>query len=327
VSVTLRAGGLEATYLTELGMVCSSLLHEGDELLALRGGPEAYAERGSSFGIPLLYPWANRLSGWDYEAGGRRVELDRSSPLIHVDGGTGLPIHGLLTASRLWTVAERSPTGLAASLDFGAHAELLALFPFPHRVEMQVGIADSRLTVRTVVIATGDVPVPISFGFHPYLRCDRQDATIELPVRRRAVLDDRGLPTGSHETVAPGSLDGPLGERAFDDSFAELSPEPVFSVADGRRTISIEMMREAGDGRSHGAGDGRSHGAGEGRSGGAGEGGAWAVAQVYSPAGAEFICFEPMTAPVDALRSGDGLRWVQPGDAFEAEFAVSIRSR
>jgi aldose 1-epimerase len=49
------------------------------------------------------------------------------------------------------------------------------------------------------------------------------------------------------------------------------------------------------------------------------------VAQVYSPAGAEFICFEPMTAPVDALRSGDGLRWVQLGDAFEAEFAVSIR--
>jgi aldose 1-epimerase len=302
----LRSHGLEATYLPELGMVCSSLVHEGEELLAQRGGPEAYAERGSSFGIPLLYPWANRLSGWDYEAGGRRVELDRSSPLVHVDGATGLPIHGLLTASRLWTVVESSPTGLAAELEFGAHPELLALFPFPHRVQMRIGIADSRLTVRTLVIASGDVAVPISFGFHPYLVCDRRDATIELPVRRRALLDDRGLPTGSHETVAPGSLDGALGERAFDDSFDQLAAEPVFSIAGERRTISIEMVRRAGGGR------------------GAEEGG-WAVAQVYSPAGAEFICFEPMTAPVDALRSGDGLRWVQPGDAFEAEFAVSIR--
>jgi aldose 1-epimerase len=297
VSVTLRSGGLEATYLPDLGMVCSSLVHEGEELLAQRGGPKAYAERGSSFGIPLLYPWANRLSGWGYEAGGRRVELDRSSAFVHVDGDTGLPIHGLLTASRLWAVVDSSPAGLAAALDFGAHPELLALFPFPHRVELRILIADSRLTVRTVVIATGDVAVPVSFGFHPYLVCDRRDATIELPVRRRAVLDARGLPTGSHETVAPGSLDGPLGARTFDDSFDQLAAEAVFSVAGERRTISIEFVSR------------------------------WAVAQVYSPAGAEFICFEPMTAPVDALRSGDGLRWVQPGDVFEAEFAVSIRSR
>jgi aldose 1-epimerase len=297
VSVTLRSGGLEATYLPELGMVCSSLLYEGDELLAQRGGPEAYAERGSSFGIPLLYPWANRLSGWEYEAGGRRVELDPSSPFVHVDGGTGLPIHGLLTASRWWSVVESSPESLVAALDFGARPELLALFPFPHRVEMRVGIADSGLTVQTGVIATGDVPVPVSFGFHPYLVCDRRDATIELPVRRRALLDDRGLPTGEHQVVAPGSLDGPLGDRAFDDSFDELAAAPVFSVADAHRTISIEFVS------------------------------GWTVAQVYSPAGAEFICFEPMTAPVDALRSGHGLRWVAAGERFEAEFAVSIRSR
>ncbi len=302
MSVTLRGGGLEATYLPKLGMVCSSLVHEGEELLAQRGGPKAYAERGSSFGIPLLYPWANRLSGWDYEAGGRRVKLDRSSPFVHVDGATGLPIHGLLTASRLWSVLESSPAGLVAALDFGAHPELLALFPFPHRVEMAVEVAADRLSVRLAVVPSGSEAVPVSFGFHPYLACDRRDATIELPVRRRAVLDDRGLPTGSHETVAPGSLDGPLGARTFDDSFDELGADPVFRVADVCRTISIEMVRGAG-------------------------GGGCSVAQVYSPAGAEFICFEPMTAPVDALRSGDGLRWVQPGDVFEAEFAVSIGPR
>jgi aldose 1-epimerase len=189
-----------------------------------------------------------------------------------------------------------------AALDFGAHPELLALFPFPHRVELAVRVAGNRLSVRLAVVPSGSEAVPVSFGFHPYLVCDRRDATIELPVRRRAVLDDRGLPTGSHETVAPGSLDGPLGGRTFDDSFDQLAAEPVFSVAGERRTISIEMVGGAGDG-------------------------GWGVAQVYSPAGAEFICFEPMTAPVDALRSGDGLRWVQPGDVFEAEFAVSIRSR
>jgi aldose 1-epimerase len=306
MSVTLRSSRLEATYLPELGMVCSSLRYEGEELLAQLGGPEAYAEHGSSFGIPLLYPWANRLSAWEYEAGARRVELDRHSPLVHVDGGTGLPIHGLLTASRLWAVTEQSDERLVAALDFGAHPELLALFPFPHRLEMSVSVDTARLSVALTVVPTGSDAVPISFGFHPYLRCERRDATIELPVRRRVLLDERGLPTGECEAVALGALDGPLGKRTFDDSFDELAAEAVFSVADDRRTISIEMVGGADEG---GAG-----------------GGGWAVAQVYAPDGSDFICFEPMTAPVDALRSGDGLRWAQPGERFEAEFAVSIAS-
>jgi hypothetical protein len=31
-----------------------------------------------------------------------------------------------------------------------------------------------------------------------------------------------------------------------------------------------------------------------------------------------------MTAPVDALISGDGLRWVKPGEDFEAVFSISV---
>jgi len=283
---------MEATYLPELGMVCSSLRHEGDELLALRGGPEAYAKRGSTFGIPLLYPYANRLSGWEYDG----VHLDHASPLVHVDGGTGLPIHGLLAASPYWDVTDTGPERLCAELDFVAHSDLLALFPFPHRVELTVAVNVRMLTVRVNVVPTGEVPVPISFGFHPYLRCNRDDARIELPVRRRALLDQRGIPTGAHNAIEPGALDGPLGIRTFDDCFDELAAASVFSVTDGRRTISIEFVS------------------------------GWRVAQVYAPEGSEFICFEPMTAPVDALRSGDDLRHVAPGDAFAAEFALVVTS-
>ena len=185
---------------------------------------------------------------------------------------------------------------MSAELDFGRHPDLLALFPFPHRIELTVALDGARLSVRTVVVPTGEVAVPISFGFHPYLRCDRHDATIELPVRRRALLDGRGLPTGEHEEIAPGALDGPLTARTFDDCFDELEPGAVFSVRRAERTISIEFLL------------------------------GWRVAQVHAPEGSEFICFEPMTAPVDALRSGDGLRHVAPGDSFTAEFALVVTS-
>jgi aldose 1-epimerase len=49
------------------------------------------------------------------------------------------------------------------------------------------------------------------------------------------------------------------------------------------------------------------------------------VAQVYAPPEEQFTCFEPMTAPTDALVSGRGLRAVAPGDALQAEFRLRVR--
>jgi hypothetical protein len=34
------------------------------------------------------------------------------------------------------------------------------------------------------------------------------------------------------------------------------------------------------------------------------------AAQIFSPPGAQFVCLEPMAAPTNVLRSGDGLRRV-----------------
>jgi galactose mutarotase-like enzyme len=281
VALHSRDGALEATFLPSLGMVCSSLRHDGEELLEQRDGPEAYAERGSTFAIPLLHPFANRLFGFEYEVGGQRVTIDRDSPLVHIDGPTGWPIHGLLAASPHWALREpATPQRIEAELDFGAHPDLLALFPFPHRLEFVGQLDVSRLRIRLTVTPTSERPVPISFGFHPWLTLPgsaREGWSIEMPVR-------------GHD------LSGPLGDRTYDDPFEELTPSPVFAVADTRRRIAVEF------------------------------GDAYTVAQVYAPQASQFICFEPMTAPVDALRSGRGLRWAQPGAPFSAEFAVSVSS-
>ena len=34
------------------------------------------------------------------------------------------------------------------------------------------------------------------------------------------------------------------------------------------------------------------------------------------------MAIEPMTAPPDALNSGDGLRWLSPGDTWEARWGI-----
>src|SRR5919112_3440309 len=83
--LTSPGGELEAAFATGVGMIGCSLRHRGDELLGMRGGLRKYAETGSSFGIPILHPWANRLSGFAYRVSGREVELDPETGPLRLD--------------------------------------------------------------------------------------------------------------------------------------------------------------------------------------------------------------------------------------------------
>src|SRR4249919_1807154 len=137
--LTATAAGLEATFAPGAGMIGCSLRHRGEELLGQRGGLAKYAESGSSMGIPLLHPWANRLDGLRYSAGGRTVVLDPGAMPLRLDDN-GLPIHGLATASPHWEVTAREADDdaarLAARLDWSEREELMAGFPFPHVLEV-----------------------------------------------------------------------------------------------------------------------------------------------------------------------------------------------
>ncbi len=290
--------GLVATYVPGAGMVCCSLRLAGAELLGQRKGLLPYAQHGSTMGIPLLHPWANRLARMGYRLGDVDVSLPSDSPHIH-DDGQGLPIHGLVSGCSAWQI-ETAEAGdgearLAARLDFAAQPELLELFPFPHELVMDVTLAESSLVVRTTLRATGERRVPVAFGYHPYFqlpdlpRCDWQ---VTLPVRRRMRLDERCLPTGVTEPVGP--VSGPLGETVYDDLYTEIAPDPVFVLAGGGRRIEVAF----------------------------GEG--YPVAVVYAPANDDVVCFEPMSAATNPFEGGAELPWVEPGGSFHADFRVTI---
>src|SRR4029453_5732165 len=109
---TLVAGDLEAVFLPAHGMLGASLRHRGVEILRRVEDLEAAAARGSSAGIPLLYPWANRLSEPRYRVLGQEVVLDKSSPLLHFDEH-GLPMHGVPWPLLRWEVREAGQAFMA----------------------------------------------------------------------------------------------------------------------------------------------------------------------------------------------------------------------
>ena len=53
---------LEAAFAPQLAMVGCSLAHRARELLVMRQAASTAYAGGSTMGIPLLYPWANRLA-------------------------------------------------------------------------------------------------------------------------------------------------------------------------------------------------------------------------------------------------------------------------
>jgi galactose mutarotase-like enzyme len=278
-------------------MLAASLIHRGAELLWQGAGVGAYARERKFMGIPFLYPWANRLDGFGYRCGGHSVALDRSSGLLKLDDN-GLPIHGLLTADPHWSVEELTADGdgawLTASLEFD-RPELLAAFPFPHRVEIEVRVAGGEVRVRTTVAAASEQPVPVSFGFHPYFRIPgspRADWRVSFPVRRHLLLDQRGIPTGATESVHP--LKGAIGARTWDDAFDRLEHSARFDVHAAGRSISLHYA------------DG------------------YPVAQIFAPPEEDYLCIEPMTAVTNSLRGPDtALRWVPGGGRWSATFRIA----
>jgi galactose mutarotase-like enzyme len=276
-------------------MIGASLTHREEELLGQRNGLAKYEATGSTMGIPLLYPWANRLDGLEYEAAGKQVAIDPGSPLVRTDPN-GLPIHGLLAANPGWEVARLEGGGLGAKLDFGAQPELLEAFPFPHELHMRIALDGDTLAIETTVHANQDSPVPVSFGFHPYLTLPgvpREEWHVELPVLDHLLADERGIPTGIAEPAAESP--GPLGDRTFDDCYRGLADPPTFVLSGGGRRIELTMSR------------------------------GYPFAQVYAPEGQPLICFEPMTAPTNALvTGGPDLRIVQPGESESAAFSIAV---
>ena len=85
----------------------------------------------------------------------------------------------------------------------------------------------------------------------------------------------------------------PNGDRTFDDAFDGLADPPDFVVAGAGLSLAVRFLE------------------------------GYRFAQVYAPPGADFISFEPMTAPIDPFRSPLTLL-AQPGSPYRARFDIVV---
>ena len=284
--------GVEAAFVPLAGMAGTSLTLDGVELLARRGGLSAYTSEGSTFGIPLLAPWANRLAHEHQAVAGVEWDVAISAAGVHHDEH-GQPIHGLAPASSGWSVLAAAATDddatLRARWTFDESLDRFALFPFVHTLDVTVTLTGRTVRITTSLTATGDRPVPVAFGWHPWFEfpdVPRAEWELSAPFTRRAVLGPTKIPTG--DVVVDPVPPGRLCDLVLDDVYVEVADGTVASVRAGSRGVAVRYVSGYG------------------------------VAVVFAPGTHAVICIEPMTAPTDPFSGRFPVRLAQPGETVEA---------
>ncbi|MEO8358387.1 MAG: aldose 1-epimerase [Vicinamibacteria bacterium] len=183
--------------------------------------PIAFADflkKPTSFGIPLLFPFPNRLRDGAFTFQGKRYEVNP-------------PRHGFVR-DKAWRVID---TG--ASVSEGAWIlseikaedyplEILSQFPFPFTLQTTYRLREAALEIHVVAENTGQGDMPVGFGIHPYFRRPGR-GSVEVPARKRWELSD-SLPTGTLLGV-DGAFDlrqpRDIATLSLDDIYADAIPD------------------------------------------------------------------------------------------------------
>lgn len=166
-----------------LGNNCFSFISR-EPVLETVPFPE-FAKRPTGYGIPLLFPFPNRIRDGRFSFQGETFTVDP-------------PRHGFVR-DKPWMVvgqgASEEGAWLTSSFDAASYPEqILRQFPFPFKLEVTYRLRSGRLEMETTARNTGDRDMPVGFGIHPYFR-KPSEGFVHVPANGRWELSD-SLPTG-----------------------------------------------------------------------------------------------------------------------------------
>ena len=101
-------------------------------------------------------------------------------------------------------------------------------FPFAHRITMTYRLQDGVLEVHTSIENMSAEPMPVSVGFHPYVKLTdstRDEWIISVPAKTHWLLAQTKVPTGETEPIErlfPNPQSAALKDYNLDDVFTDL---------------------------------------------------------------------------------------------------------
>lgn len=290
--IVLEADGARA----EIGTVAGILR-------SLRVGDVRLTEATDGSGAPpfacgiILAPWPNRVRDGRWTHDGAELQLDIT------ETARGNALHGLLRFAD-YQVREQS----AGAVTLGALIAPQHGWPFLLDTWVRYEVRPDGLTVTHGVTNLGAARAPYATGAHPFLRIgdhDVEDLVLTLAAGTYFDVDER------LNTVGEPAVDGTrydlragrrLGDEFFDTAFGGVTHRDGASAwltaPDG---AMLELVQDVD----------------------------WGYVQVFTTpifprAGGTgtAVAVEPMTAPPDALNSGQGLVWLEPGESSQGSWGL-----
>lgn len=248
----------------------------------------------------ILAPWPNRVEGATWTYRGRQLRLAVTEP------ESGHAIHGLLAGTDFEAVAPDA----ADVLRMRSRIAGAVGYPFTVEIEVEYRLLSDGLAVGLSTRNRGDDPAPLALGAHPYLRIGHAPAeslTVQIDADAAYTLDATHIPrarfdvTGTRFDLRHGK---PVAESPAHATFERTAPrgDLVHSLTapDGH---AVEL-RAAPDFR-------------------------WTQLYVARDFPADdgprpAVAIEPMTAPPNGLRTGAGIRTLQPGETWRTGFEIRL---
>lgn len=255
--------------------------------------------RPSARGIPLLFPYPNRIARGRYEWNGRsyHIPADRAG---HDPNGNA--IHGFCL-DRPWRVIDRGPSHVTGQFQLSVDApDRRNLWPADFVIEVCYTVKASSLRADIRIVNPSDQPLPWGFGTHPYFQLplspssQSEQCLIEVPCAERWELIDclptgRRLPVDEKTDLREGEY---YGLAKFDDVLTGMPQgvrEQTTSIWDEPAGLRVVQRCDA----------------------------IFREIVVYTPPGRSAVCLEPYTCVTNAVNlpggeSATGWRTLAPGE-------------
>jgi aldose 1-epimerase len=289
--------------------------HGGQEAIAVEvgGGLRSYTVDGRSVldgydadaicdgaRCQTLIPWPNRVQDGQWSWQGERQQLTLSEPEQHN------AIHGLVRWLS-WDVVEH----LEASVTLRCRSMPQPGYPWRLEVTNSWSLADDGLTVVTTVRNGSTTPAPVAVGFHPYITVGTEtidEAALTIPATTRLLTGAQQIPTGP-EAVAGTAFDftvaRPIGDTEIDHTYANLQRDADglvrLRLADPGGSQTVTVWVDA----------------------------AYPYLEIFTGDGLpdatrrrQGLGVEPMSAPPNAMATGESLVTVAPGEEWRGAWGI-----
>lgn len=291
LSLETSSGGVVSATITQVAAGIRRLSVHGIDIVPPY---EAGAKRPWGSGM-VLVPWPNRIRDGRWLLDGEPQQLALTEP------ARNNAIHGLLRFSPYSVAARTESTLRLEAKVFPQNG-----YPFLLDTAVTYRLVDAGIEVTHTITNRSDAAAPVAIGAHPFFTIgdvEPENLTVTVNVTTHFEADDRQLPTAEVPVDGTGydlrggvllrdlSVDDGFGGAILHDGVSEHS----VAAPDGR-TVTVW-----GDEN-------------------------FAYWQVFTtdqyPGQSKAVAIEPMTAPTDAFNSGQGLKWLAPGETWEAGWGV-----